>query len=201
MAIKSAFWGNTAFANDWQWVFGIPAVSFLGAAFSAWRGATELSTGYPIADGLIAAVIAFAITWGVAFVVRLLNVPVMLHEQQKRAVASLTALQAKSAADADTQTLVAQLWQLRNEGVIVRNRRITADEAPTWTIDYERWRLRILQVAGELSPNLRRDLEVLDRMGDVPAGFNPVSGSHLRDARIISEITLRLANYLRRHYS
>jgi hypothetical protein len=83
---KTAFWGNTAFANDWQWVFGIPALSGLAGFLAANKGAADLSTGYPILDGFLTALGAFIVTWTIAFAVRMLNAPVVLfHEQKDRA--------------------------------------------------------------------------------------------------------------------
>lgn len=83
---KFAFWGNTAFANDWQWVFGIPALSGVAGYVAVNKGVAELSTGYPILDGFLAALGAFVVTWMVAFLVRLLNAPVdLFHHQKDRA--------------------------------------------------------------------------------------------------------------------
>jgi hypothetical protein len=83
MCAKKAFWGNTAFANDWQWVFGVPAVTGLVGFLASNKGASELSTGYPIFDGILSALAAFIVTWCVAFVVRLLNAPVLLYQGLK----------------------------------------------------------------------------------------------------------------------
>ena len=82
LCIRQAFWGNTAFANDWQWVFGIPAVSGVLAFVAASRGAADLTTGYPIADAFLVALGAFIVTWLVAFMVRLFNAPAVLYQQQ-----------------------------------------------------------------------------------------------------------------------
>jgi hypothetical protein len=61
----------------------------LAGWFAAQRGATELSTGYPIADGFLAAFGAFVVTWCVAFIVRLLNAPVVIFNKQKDDLAGL----------------------------------------------------------------------------------------------------------------
>jgi hypothetical protein len=83
---KKAFWGNTAFANDWQWVFGIPVCSGVAAAFASHQGVDALSVGSPIADGFLAALGAFVVTWILSFLVRLGNAPVVLfYAEQKRA--------------------------------------------------------------------------------------------------------------------
>jgi hypothetical protein len=89
MCAKRAFWGNTAFANDWQWVFGIPLVAGLTSWVASQRGSTEVSTGYPIADGFLAALGAFIVTWCVAFLIRIFNAPVeFYHELQVKLTAS-----------------------------------------------------------------------------------------------------------------
>jgi hypothetical protein len=84
--IKNAFWGNSSFANDWAWFWGIPIASGLGAYISARQGAANLSTGYPILDGLVAAFVAYLITWLIAFFIRLLREPVdLFHAEKSRA--------------------------------------------------------------------------------------------------------------------
>jgi hypothetical protein len=83
MCARKAFWGNTAFANDWQWVFGVPLVSGLLGYFASRKGTSELSTGYPILDGVLTALGAFVVTWCVAFLVRLFDAPAVLFQQQK----------------------------------------------------------------------------------------------------------------------
>jgi hypothetical protein len=77
-----AFKGNSSFANGWQWMFGTPFVTAVGAYLAARSGVTELTTGYPILDAFVAALAAFIITWFVAFCVRLLRVPVNLVDIQ-----------------------------------------------------------------------------------------------------------------------
>jgi hypothetical protein len=88
---RTAFWGNTAFANSWQWVFGIPVISGLSVWANAKFGAAAMSTGNPIVDGLLGALGAFVVTWVVAFVVRLLNAPVALFHFEKARADALEA--------------------------------------------------------------------------------------------------------------
>jgi hypothetical protein len=75
--------GSASFANDWQWVVGIPMASFAGAYIASARGVTDMTTGYPIADAFIAAFVAFVITWGVAFLVRMSTAASQLYWEQK----------------------------------------------------------------------------------------------------------------------
>jgi hypothetical protein len=94
LCVRTAFWGNADFANDWQWVFGNPAVSAFGgivlAALGAWvprlakqLGATDITTGNASLDSFIGALAAFIITWFVAFFVRLVNAPTVLYLAEK----------------------------------------------------------------------------------------------------------------------
>ena len=86
----------------------------------------------------------------------------------------------------------------------IRNARFRAPSAQAdfaaWMPRYEDWRNRTLAAAGALSPHLRSDLQVLDQMGPPPAGVNPINREHARAHAIISEITKRLAEYLRKNY-
>lgn len=89
LAFRNALRNNTSFANDWAWLVGVPAASFLGAYVSARSGSTGMSTGYPILDGLVAAAAAFLITWLASLLIRLANEPVALfHAQKDRADAA-----------------------------------------------------------------------------------------------------------------
>jgi hypothetical protein len=71
--VREAFWGNSAFANDWQWVVGNPLSAVLGGLLATYLGATALSTGSNILDAFFAALAAFIITWLVAFLIRLFS--------------------------------------------------------------------------------------------------------------------------------
>jgi hypothetical protein len=83
--IRRAREGTSAFANDWQWVFGVPAVSAIGVYVASNKGATALTTDYPVLDAFVAALVAFLITWFVAFVIRMYkSAPAMFQEQKER---------------------------------------------------------------------------------------------------------------------
>src|SRR5262245_45735162 len=81
---KRAFWGNTAFANDWQWLIGIPVCSAVVIWASSKFQFSELTTGWPIMDGVVGAFAAFVVTWLAAFLVRLVNAPIVLYDEQRR---------------------------------------------------------------------------------------------------------------------
>lgn len=79
--------GCAEFANDWQWLFGIPTLAGL---FVYVRGKPDVSfSGNIILDGVIAAAIVFAITFISRFCVRLVNAPVKLDEKAREEIASL----------------------------------------------------------------------------------------------------------------
>lgn len=81
---KIAAKDSASFANDWQWVFGVPACTGVAASVASYRGGTELSTGNPIVDGFLAALAAFIITWLLAFIVRTLNAASRLYDEEKK---------------------------------------------------------------------------------------------------------------------
>jgi hypothetical protein len=94
LCARTAFWGNAAFANDWQWIFGNPIASTFGGVIVAALGivaptialrlgATEMTTGTPALDSFLGALFAFVITWLVAFIVRFFAAPVRLFHTQK----------------------------------------------------------------------------------------------------------------------
>ncbi|MGH8324798.1 MAG: hypothetical protein ACRETD_13530 [Steroidobacteraceae bacterium] len=90
MCVKRAAHGSSAFANDWQWLFGIPACSGLAIWLAARFHVTDLSTGSPILDGALGASSAFVVTWFVALVARLLGEPAKLYHERKDSVSRLT---------------------------------------------------------------------------------------------------------------
>jgi hypothetical protein len=73
-----AITGNSSFANSWQWMFGAPVVAVIAALMAQNIGVTTLTSGNQILDIFLAALAAFAITWLVAFWMRLLRAPVDL---------------------------------------------------------------------------------------------------------------------------
>jgi hypothetical protein len=84
LCIRIAFRGNTAFANDWQWLLGIPICSAIAAFIAGRQGITELSSGNATVDVFLAAFGAFVVTWLFAFAVRIANAPVILYYEEKR---------------------------------------------------------------------------------------------------------------------
>lgn len=91
-SIQEAARGSVAFANDWQWLFGIPVISGLAGYAATRSGKTDLTTGYPILDGLLSALGAFTITWLIAFLGRVLNTPVVIDRKQRDEINRLNLL-------------------------------------------------------------------------------------------------------------
>jgi hypothetical protein len=87
LCVRKAFWGNTAFANDWQWLVGYPATAALlwalGYFYAEFSGRVEVTLANGALGALAAAFIAFVITWIIAFVARLLDAPVELYHCEK----------------------------------------------------------------------------------------------------------------------
>jgi hypothetical protein len=74
---KARAGGLSSFANDWQWTLAVPLATSVGL------GVTMLSTGYPAADGFVAAFFAFAVTWIIALFVKTLNAAPQLYYEEK----------------------------------------------------------------------------------------------------------------------
>jgi hypothetical protein len=90
LCAKRALRGNAPFANDWQWLFGYPAIAIviwlIGAYYAELSGRIEVTLTTGAFGAFVAAVIAYVITWLVSFFVRLANAPVtVFHEQKDRA--------------------------------------------------------------------------------------------------------------------
>jgi hypothetical protein len=92
---KSAFRGNAAFANDWQWLVGYPiialVVSVIGYFYAELSGRIEMTLSTGAMGLLAAAAIAFVITWVFSFIGRVLNQPVILFAAQQSKIDRLTA--------------------------------------------------------------------------------------------------------------
>lgn len=85
---RTAFWGNAPFANDWQWLVGYPitaaALWGLGYFYAELSGRIEVTLTSGALGVLVAALVAYIITWFASFFVRLLNAPVVLFHEKKR---------------------------------------------------------------------------------------------------------------------
>jgi hypothetical protein len=87
--LKTAVSDNTAFANDWQWLFGVPILAALLWIANRWFGEGTLSIGTDTVGTFIAAFVAFVITWLCALSARLLNAPVKLDREKTARISQL----------------------------------------------------------------------------------------------------------------
>jgi hypothetical protein len=71
--------GTVAFANDWAWLFGVPATAVI-LSFLASAGGNSV-TGSVYIDAVLTGAVAFVITWFTIFFVRLLAAPAALYQQ------------------------------------------------------------------------------------------------------------------------
>jgi hypothetical protein len=152
-----AFWGNSAFANDWQWVIGNPLSTLLGAVFAALTGAAVFTTGtgYGIVDSFLVALTAFFLTWLAIFPIRFISLPAEYYFKEKARADRLENVDGR-------QQAKTKLWELRAEGVGLRNKgRKLQQEADvvSWTKRYEAWHELVLKNASIYSPELRHALE------------------------------------------
>ena len=89
--IRLASWGNTAFANDWQWAVANPIWQSIGGTVGAaigtsvahyWKDAPVISPE-TAAGVLLGGLAGFVITWLIVFAARLFSVPATLYYKEK----------------------------------------------------------------------------------------------------------------------
>jgi hypothetical protein len=89
------------------------------------------------------------------------------------------------------------LWQLREQGVKIRNDGLTTTTLDSWTKKFEEWHAKVLEQAAILSVDLRHSLDPIDKISpgcnELVAVNNPV---HQKNVSVMSEMLLRLYNYL-----
>lgn len=85
---KQAARRNAAFANDWQWMFGIPIFLGLLSYFSTEK-IEVIVRDHPILSSVLVALGAFVITWLIAFFVRLIRVPVEGDYENRKKIGDL----------------------------------------------------------------------------------------------------------------
>lgn len=97
------------------------------------------------------------------------------------------------------QNALDKLWQLRSDGISLRNDKVDSDQGlVAWKEAYERWRTAVLAEAGIVNINLKCYLERLDRTGPVPGNSHIFNPEHELLVRITSEILQRLQEYLKK---
>lgn len=98
------------------------------------------------------------------------------------------------------QNAIDKLWQLRSEGISLRNKEPSYDNLAirAWVLEIRQWREKVLLEAGKVNVNLKCYLERLDHTCPVPGGIIPFPGDHELHVRIASKILLRLEEYLKK---
>ena len=93
----------------------------------------------------------------------------------------------------------AALWELREEGVTIRNDGLTTRVINSWNEKFQQWHARVLEQAGNLSDDLRHSLDPIDKIS--PESNERVavdSASHQKNVSVMSEMLSRLYKHLDR---
>lgn len=94
------------------------------------------------------------------------------------------------------QNAISKLWELRAEGVQIRNESVPAGDTADWEARYNDWRERVYGEAGKISSILEAWLRTLDQVRPGPNLGTAASVDHLRDRGNMSEILLRMQEFL-----
>jgi hypothetical protein len=123
--------GASEFANDWQWVYGTPALAavlwLLGKSF----GGADMTLPQDAFGAFLAALFAFALTWTVKFAIELVTIPAKMDQEWR------DRLERKNSAIRDminVKDAISRLIQLRNEVIEIYYREFNdnADERAKW---------------------------------------------------------------------
>lgn len=99
------------------------------------------------------------------------------------------------------QAAVDQLWDLRSNGIRLRNERLANDEAvEDWAVRINAWRDEVLSASHVVSVNLRNWLDRLDHTVSAPNNIPIVNSHHDQLVRVTSEMLLRMEQYLLREF-
>jgi hypothetical protein len=197
-AIKEAAQGCVPAANDWQWLVGFPVLGALLYLVNRWIGQGALTVSQDTMLGtLAAAAIAFLITLAVVFVIKWANAPVKLYYELKDQSDTEIAALRRTILDREArQAATARLWELRKQGVEMRNEAISKAAFPDWKRRYEHWHSRVMADAKIVSPNLHAWLDTLDRVRPAPRLPTAACEEHLLLRNCQSEILLRMQEFL-----
>jgi hypothetical protein len=146
IAITDAAQGCVAAANDWQWLFGFPLLGVIIYVVNYWVGkGTLIISQDTVLGALLAAFIAFVITLGAVFIIKWLNAPAKLYYELKDSSdAEIARLENLILNKNARQAAMARLWELRKEGVELRNETIRQSDYPGWKRRYEQWESQVL---------------------------------------------------------
>src|SRR5262249_8813363 len=117
---------------------------------------------------------------------------------QQEADDEIAALKTKLNDREARQSAMARLWELRGEGVTMRNQKVVgASAAAEWMKQFENWHQRVLAEARTISPNLHAWLATLDRVRPGPDNLPQAATlEHNTQRSCQSEILLRMQEFL-----
>ena len=87
------------------------------------------------------------------------------------------------------------LWELREQGVHLRNRGKTTRTIPSWKGEFDSWHTKVLQQSALLSDDLRHSLDPLDKIAHQEA-VGVSDTQHQLEVSCLSEILARLYRFL-----
>jgi len=175
-------WGNTIVRAIWI-VIAIVIMYMFG-----WHSLVAERLGE-----IWAIILAFFVAFALIFSINIILAPNEIDELRKQ-------LDDKEA----RQNAIDTLWALREEGVVLRNKKlptgivVSSDGFENWRRSYKEWRENVLTEAGKVNINLKCYLETLDKMGAPPANVEIVNSEHGLYVNIISEMLQRLQEYLKK---
>ncbi len=97
-----------------------------------------------------------------------------------------------------TSNSKAKLWDLRTQGVSLRNENVDHWSYPEWKERFESWHSELLLEAQKISTGLGSYLETLDQCTQ-PDLVSPANREHEQDLRVLSEVLFRLQKFLEGH--
>jgi len=146
------------------------------------------------ADGILAFIAIFAFL----YVFNFFRAPAIIQAETDERVDELEGQLDDRAA---RQAAIDTLWQLRSEGISLRNRdgkhgTETVTTFAQWQTEYNEWRTAVLNSAREINVNLHNWLERLDRTVLNPPNLTYFDLEHERLTRIMSTMLDRMQRYL-----
>jgi hypothetical protein len=89
------------------------------------------------------------------------------------------------------------LWELREQGVKVRNDGLTTRTLDSWTEKFDEWHAKVLKQAAILSMDLRHSLDPIDKISPECNERVAVNNMvHQKNVSVMSEMLIRLYGYL-----
>src|ERR1043166_8445629 len=93
---------------------------------------------------------------------------------------------------ADREELRKKLWDLREEGVQLRNEGIATSAMAAWEVKLNKWHAAVLTQAALVSMDLRRSLDPLDKLPMETTKYP--DPKHQMNVSVVSEILVRIKN-------